>query len=227
MGDVVQFPAAASTPDWDRLAAHPLRSPSTPARQTGQPGFLFHFPDGSMHLRTTPTGFKALEALLAEDPDFPLKLTRHPSSSQPIEAVGALPVQDLGDVLSLTPSLAELLVLHVYQCRESRTVPYQRSFRRLTPGPRSAPEQRYLWTVDFGVHGGTWLFGTARDLEEAYEVGKELGLVRFTHAERIDITGELQCLALESRRRDVLLNALAARNFWLRREQAWCDCHES
>lgn len=229
MGKVLEFKKRAGsvlpTPTLAAITNAPERGPDTPERQSGQPAFLFFFPDGRVHLRTTPTGYRALQLAQDED-DIPLGITfsTHPSGSVPVAAEGLLPSRELGDFLALKLALDPWLVVHAYRVGE-RDSPsgYERTFSRVTPAPLPAPHLRYLWAVDFGSHGGLWVFGTPRDLAVALELVENNDLLTLQEVERRG--EEVECFSLDSRRAGVFLSQVQREGFWVRQEDAWCSCH--
>ena len=171
MGEVIELASRRQSKPLTlaSITDQPERGPEVPRTQSGQPAFLFFMPDGVGTIRTTVTGFRAIELALQESAlSGTVELDRVPA---PEERVVNAVVHGLteSDFNRFQEELSAWVVLHSYG---SRNLPagesFERSFFRVGPTPPPSPLVRYLWLVDFGDHGGAWLFGHHRDVTIAH-----------------------------------------------------------
>ena len=226
MTKILRFPlekARPATPLLEDVMAHPARSAHTPPNQSGQPAVLLVFPDGSAHLRSTARGYRALQIATEEEPELQMRMTY--ANGAAVTAQTAQPIESPSAVDALVKKLEDWLVVHVYSAEEySTSSGYEWSFNRAARAPKPAPGFPYLWTTDFGAHGGLWLFGTPQDLELARDLAAKNDLLR-PEVVKAKAGGGLEALRTSSRRGKSLLDFLERENVWVRRDVVWCDCH--
>lgn len=226
MGEVIPFPLhrslVADDPELEALYNHPMRSSRTPQNQSGLPALLILMPDGQLSLRLTPLGVKVLQKALLEGSDLPLQVQFEGGLTNGAECT--LPHAREEDLPPIVTGLSEWFVLHTYAAvREDVGPTYTWSFERIGMAPQSSL-QPYLWTISFEHHGGTWIFGTSRDLAHALEVTESSDLTRFSHLVGTR-PNNVECFSVETKRMATLAKHLANDGYWIRNETAWCPCH--
>lgn len=206
------------------VTAHPSRSSTTPATQSGQPAFLFTLPEGQTFLRTTQLGYRALHLAQESGGHVPLELSWDETAGEINYLTADNEDLNFQELFLLQEELSKWLVLHSYKgVSEITNNSYERSFQRMGIEPPSAPHLSYTWLVDFGEHGGTWAFGTSRDLTKAKESIKNNDFIQIEE-ENFNEMGALTCFSLSGSSSAHIKYAFESIDYWVKREIFTCEC---